>query len=175
MTTSPDDRAQEHAATDLSLSEDLMKARDRVAQQRARATRALARGRTRRRFLPTAIVGSALLVTAGLADRFVQSSLPRATVAAAASSTPVPTSSNAQTLAQVTQTLAADQRAIAAIAKAQAQLAASAGGDGGGAAAIPSIQLPSLPSLPNISSVSVPAATPAPTTHATTGASVVVP
>jgi hypothetical protein len=121
-------------------------------------------------------VGSALLITAGLADRFVQATtLPRTTVAAIAPSTSVPVSSNAQTLAQVTQTLAADQQAIAAIAKSQAQLAASSGGDGGARVAIPNIQLPTLPTIPSVSSVSVPAATAAPVTHATTGASVVIP
>jgi len=120
-------------------------------------------------------VGSALLVTAGLADRFVLASQPRATLTAIASSTPVPSSSNLQTLAQVTQTLAADQRAIAAIAKTQAQLVASTGADGGGSVATPNIQLPTLPSLPSIPSVAVPAPSAAPVTHATTGASVVIP
>lgn len=159
----------------MILSDDLLRARDSAAQQRARVARALERGRTRRRILPTAIVGSALLVTAGLADRFVQASLPRTTVAAIAPSTSVPGSSSVQTLAQVTRTLAADQQAIAALARTQAQLAASAGGDGAGRVAIPNIQLPALPTIPSVSSVSVPAATAAPVTHATTGASVVIP
>ena len=174
MTTSSEYGTYPSEPAESQFSEELLKARDRTAQQRARATRALDRGRARRRFLPSVIVGSALLVTAGFADRFVQSSIPSATVA---TTTPlsVPVASNSPALIQVTQTLAADQRAIAAIAKAQAQLAASAGGDGGGQVAISNVQLPTLPTLPSISNVSIPAATTAPATHATTGASVVVP
>ena len=175
MTTSRNVNAHESVSGEALYSDELLHARDRAAQQRARAARSLDRGRARRRFLPTAIVGSALLVTAGLADRFVQASLPRATVAAVTPTTVAPTSGSALALAQVTQTLAADQRAIAALAKAQNQLAASAGGDGGGRVAISSISLPTLPTIPNIPSVSAPAATTAPVTHATTGASVVVP
>ena len=179
MTTNP--YTQHGSVTYEVLPEDLLRARDRVAQRHAKAARSIGRRQTRRRFLPAAVVGSALLVTAGLADRFVQSSLPRpaATVSPPTSSTASP--NNALALAQVTQTLAADQKAIVQIAKAQAQLARSAGGDGGGSVAVPILQLPSLANLPSIPSVSVPsisvptATSPAPATNATTGASVVVP
>lgn len=175
MTTSRSVNAHESGSEQALKSDAFLQARDRAAQQHARAARSLERGRARRRFLPAAIVGSALLVTAGLADRFVQASLPRATVAAVSPTTAAPSSANALALAQVSQTLAADQRAIAALAKAQNQLAASAGGDGGGRVAISTISLPTLPTIPNIPTVSAPAATAAPATHATTGASVVVP
>jgi hypothetical protein len=166
--------AHEVAEVDEVLSDDLLLARDRMAHHRAKAARSIGRGQNRRRFLPAAIVSSALLLTAGLADRFVQSSLPRTAAAVSAPPSVAPTSANTLALAQVTQTLAADQKAIAALASAQAQLARSAGQDGSGVA-IPSIPLPSLPTLPSIPAVALPAAaTAAPATHATTGASVVV-
>ncbi len=174
MTTSRN--AHELGKPDEVLPEDLLLARDRAAQHRAKAARSIGRSQKRRRFLPAAVVGSALLVTAGLADRFVQASLPRTASAISASPIAVTTSANTLALAQVTRTLAAGQKAIAAIASAQSQLARSAGQDGGGSVALPSIQLPSLPSIPSIPAVSAPTAvTAAPTTHATTGASVVVP
>jgi len=160
---------------DEVLPDELLRARDRVARHRAQVARKIGRGRYRRRVLPAAIVGSTLLVTAGLADRFVQSTLPRTVVGATSTTTaPAPAPTNAAALARVTQTLAADQRAIAALAQAQAQLARNAGQDGG-PISVASVQLPSLPSIPSIPAVSVPSAVAAPTTHASTGASVVVP
>jgi len=160
------------------LPDELLAARDRVAQGRAKAARTIGRARNRHRVLPSAIVGSALLVTAGLADRFVQSTLTHATAAVTTTTTLPATSSNAAALAKVTRTLAADQQAITALAKAQSQLARSAAGDGG-SVSLPNVVLPSLPSLPPVPSIapisSPTVATPAPTTHATTGASVVVP
>ena len=56
-------------------------------------------------------------------------------------------SSASLALAQISQTLAADQRAINALAVSQAKLARGAGGDGGGSSAGASIQLPALPSI----------------------------
>lgn len=161
------------------LPDDLLKARDRIAQHRARALRSIRRQQGHRRFLPAAVVGSLLLVTAGLADRFVQAAV-RSTSASSAvppSTVTIPNTTNLKSLASVSKILAADQRAIAALAQAQSRLANSAGQDGGGSVALPSIQLPNLPSIPSIPSVPAPAATPTapPATHATTGASVVVP
>ena len=164
-----------------SVPEDILLARDRIANHRAKAARSIGRGRYRRRFLPAAVVASATLVTAGLADRFVQVSLARTATAVIAPTAAPSSLATSKALAMVTKTLAADQQAIAALAKTQAQLARSAQSDGGtsvpSSASSPSLQLPSLPSLPSVPSIpSIPAiATPAPATHATTGASVVLP
>jgi hypothetical protein len=159
------------------LPDDLLAARDRVAKSRVRARRTIGRGRTRRRYLPQTIAVAAVLVTLGAADRFVQGAVPAPTAPAAA--LPLTRSGSAssatQALAQISQTLAADQRAINALAVAQARLARGAGGDGGGSSAGTGIQLPSLPSIGSLPTIPVPAATSVPTVSATTGASVVVP
>ena len=167
--------------------DDLLAAGDRRAQARTLAQRTEARQRTRRRILPAALAGASVLALAGAADRFVAGTVPAATTGVtptAGAASPAPsTGTSAATLNRISQTLAADRRAITALAQAQAALARSAGGDSGGGTggdhggssggAPPSVSLPSLPALPSASSLSVPAA--APTTHATTGASVVVP
>ncbi len=170
--------------------DDLLAAGDRRAQARTLAQRTEARQRTRRRILPAALAGASVLALAGAADRFVAGTVPAVPAATtgvtptAGAASPAPsTGTSAATLNRISQTLAADRRAITALAQAQAALARSAGGDSGGGTggdhggssggAPPSVSLPSLPALPSASSLSVPAA--APTTHATTGASVVVP
>jgi len=151
--------------------EALLASRDRIAHQRARTARSLERGRTRRRVLPQILAMTAVVVTLGAADRFVQGAVA-STASASSTTTTAGSSATAQALAAVSRTLAADQRALVALARAQSRLATSAGGDGGGATAgsAPGIQLPALASVPN---VVVPAV--APTVAATTGASVVVP
>lgn len=180
MTTDPHQTPQATSGGPVPPDE-LLAAGDRRARERTLAERAEHRQRRRRRILPAALVGASVLSLAGIADRFVTGTLPSQ---AAAITTPTATTgatpttgatstAAGTTLAQVARTLAADQQAIAALARAQAQLARNAGGDGGGSSALPAIQLPSLPSLPSSASISVPA--PAPATHATTGASVVVP
>jgi hypothetical protein len=154
---------------------------DSVARKKAKTRRAIARQRGRRRLLPAVMVGSALVVTAGLADRFVQSTLPsvQATVAPAptsgATSGALTATPTAAQLAQVARALAADEQAIAAIAQAQAGLSQAAGDDGGSGGRLPAIVLPKLPNLPNVPNASVPTVPAAPAAHATTGASVVVP
>src|ERR1039458_1503287 len=162
------------------LPDDLLAARDRVAKSRVRARRTIGRGRTRRRWRPQTIAVAAVLFTLGAADRFVQGAVPAPTAPAAA--LPLTRSGSAssatQALAQISQTLPADQRAINALAVAQARLAprrGGAGGDGGGSSAGTGIQLPSLPSIGSLPTIPVPAATSVPTVSATTGASVVVP
>ena len=150
---------------------------DRVAHKKAKAKRAVARQRGRRRLLPAVMVGSALVVTAGLADRFVQSTLPsvQATAAPAPTSGALTATPTAAQLAQVARALAADEQTIAAIAQAQARLSQAAGDDGDAGGRLPAIVLPKLPNLPNVPNVSVPSVPAAPAAHATTGASVVVP
>ena len=150
---------------------------DRLARQKARARRVVARQSGRRRLLPAVMVGSALVVTAGLADRFVQSTLPsvQATAAPAPTSGALTATPTAAQLAQVARALAADEQTIAAIAQAQAKLSRAAGDDGGAGGGLPAIVLPKLPNLPNVPNVPVPSVPAAPAAHATTGASVVVP
>ncbi len=168
-------RAKPKLKEEVLLPEGLLAARDRVARRHARERRSLAWGRARRRFLPAVVIGSALLFTVGVADRFVQALLPPTRTASAPALGSAPASVNNQTLAQVAQTLAADQKAIAALARAQAQLARSAGGDAGSALGASNLAIPKLPSLPALPSFSAPALPSAPAAHATTGASVVVP
>jgi hypothetical protein len=152
---------------------------DRVAERKAKAKQVFARQRARRRVLPAVMVGSALIVTAGLADRFVQSTLPTAqatgTVAGRGTSTGAASTPSGAALEQVARALAADERTIAAIAQAQAALSRTSGDDGGEQGGLPPIALPKLPNVPNMPSISVPSIPAAPATHATTGASVVVP
>lgn len=178
-TTEPD------AGNGPILPDELLAARDRQARHRARAGRAGERQRLRRRYLPAALVGASVLSLAGVADKLVSASVANQRAAASTTTLPATTTTttpaSAATLAQVAKTLSADRQAIAALAAAEAALAAKAGGSGGsggsGTGALPSLNLPSLPSLPSASSISVPPApaAPAPATHATTGASVVVP
>ena len=52
--------------------EALLASRDRIAHHRARAARSLERGRSRRRVLPQILAVTAVVVTLGAADRFVQ-------------------------------------------------------------------------------------------------------
>jgi len=172
MTT---DRDHTGAAPGMSpvAPEELLASRDRIAHHRARAARALGRGRARRRFLPQIVAVTAVVATLGAADRFVQGAVASTTPTASAGTVGAGTSATALTLSQVTKTLAADQQAIVALARAQARLAASAGGDGGGAATGGGAQLSSLPGLAAVPNIAVPAITP--TVSGTTGASVVVP
>jgi hypothetical protein len=172
MTQRPDPRNEHGDAT--PLPDDLLAARDRVAEGRAKARRALGRGRARRRLLPQIAAISAVIVTLGAADRFVQGVSTHTASVSAASIATGPPSSTARALAQVSKTLAADQRVIAALAIEQARLVQGAsGGDGGGSVGSSS-QLQSLPSLGSIPSISIPAVS-APPVVATTGASVVIP
>lgn len=156
--------------------DELLAAGHRRARQRTLSGRADERQRARRRILPAALAGASVLALAGAADRFVAGTVPASTTTATAVAGPAPTTGAvpAATLNQIAQTLAADRQAIAALAQAQAQLAGKAGEDGGSGASVPAVSLPSLPSLPSASSLAVPPAA-APATHATTGASVVVP
>lgn len=157
--------------------DELLAAGHRRARQRTLSGRADERQRARRRILPAALAGASVLALAGAADRFVAGTVPASTTTtAAAAAGPAPTTGTvpATTLNQIAQTLATDRQAIAALARAQAQLAGKAGEDGGSGASVPAVSLPSLPSLPSASSLAVPPAA-APATHATTGASVVVP
>lgn len=174
MTTQHSDEAPKGDG-DL-LPDDLLAARDRIEKSRARASSRIGRGRARRRILPQVLAVSAVLVTLAAADRFVQGAIPAPT--AASSALPArssSTSSSTQALAQLGRTLAADQRAIDALAITQARLARGAEGDGGGASSATAIQLPSLPSVGALPSIQLPAATSVPAVSATTGASVVVP
>ena len=156
---------------EAALPEELLAARDRVAAGRAKARRALGRGQTRRRLLPQIAVISAVVATFGLADRFVQVvSTPTIASAPPLASSSV---STASALAQVSKTLAADQRVIAALASAQARLVQGASQDGGSSGSS-TAQLPALPSAGSIPSISIPTIS-APPVVATTGASVVIP
>jgi hypothetical protein len=174
MTTEPN--ALEPSKAEVILPDDLLFAQDRIAQHRARALRSINQQQRHRRFLPAAIVGSALLVAAGLADRFVQAAVRSTVISQQSPVVTVPNTTDTRSLASITQILAADQRTIAALAQAQAQYANSSVRAGGSSVALPNIQLPNLPSLPALPSTPPPtvAASP-PATHATTGASVVVP
>jgi hypothetical protein len=160
------------AGDGTTLPEELLAARDRVADGRARARRALGRGQARRRLLPQIAVISAVIATFGLADRFVQvvSAPTIASASPLASNSSVATS---RALAQVSKTLAADQRVIAALASAQARLVQGASQDGGSQGGASS-QLPSLQSVGSVPAISIPTFS-APPVVATTGASVVIP
>ena len=191
--------AAEAPPADELLPDEALQWLDQVAQHRAKASRGQLRSRARRRMLAPALVAAAVLGTAALADKFVQGSLPVPVGSAAPTTAPAsaPAGStgsaaalqasvkaDTKALSGVARALAADKQAIAALARSQAQLAATAasGGEGGDAGAAPAtVSLPSLPSVPSVQlpSVAVPnvavPATPAPAVHATTGASVVLP
>jgi len=165
-----------HNANDV-LPEELLLRRDRLARQRLLANRSLEHATSRRRLLPPALIASAFVAIAGLADHFVQAKGAASATVSTAPRPVVPTST--ASLAQVAATLAADQRAIAGIASAQAQLArsvAQAGGDSSSTTTQSALQLPALPSLPSLpNAAAATAQSVAPSTHASTGASVVLP
>jgi len=170
----------EHTTPDLpgdTRPDELLAASDRIAQHRARATRALGRGRLRRRILPGVVAASAIVVTLGAADRFVQGTIPTRTSVSPPPVSGGATSATARALAAVSRTLAADQRAIASLAQAQLKMARAGQSTGGGAPSAGSsgISVPSLGASVPLPTFTAPAVVAAPTVAATTGASVVVP
>jgi hypothetical protein len=173
MCPDPADPLEPSLPDEAQPFDELLAAADQRARADILAERAERRQQSRRRFLPLAIAGASVLSVAAVAERFVTSTVaPQATASSTTTQAIRGTSSASAILAQVTRILRADRQAIAALAEAEAKLAQSAA-PGDDALSVP--QLPSLPSLPSASSLSVPAPAPAPATHATTGASVVIP
>lgn len=167
---------------EAGLPDELLAARQRVVSQQAQANRKLARARARRRVLPVTLIGSLVLAGAGLADRFVSSTVHTSATPAAASP-PGPTA-DLETLSQVSQDLAADQQSIAALSQSAAQAShvaavavASAAAVAGATASSPAFRLPTVAPLRSASTpvYSAPVyrapAVAAPVVHATTGAS----
>lgn len=103
---------------DALVPDELLAASHRRAVNRARTSRTLDRSKMRRRVLPTVVVTSVVMVGTGLANSFVGSTLPAATTTTT-STVPAYVRSqaarNAQTLANLSATLANDRRIVAAL------------------------------------------------------------
>ncbi|MDA8285571.1 MAG: hypothetical protein M0Z42_20235 [Actinomycetota bacterium] len=195
--TEPGGWSDPASGPEAGLPDELLAARQRVASQQAQANRKLARARARRRVLPVTLIGSVVLAGAGLADRFVSSTVHTSSTPAAASP-PGPTA-DLETLSQVSQDLAADQQSIAALSQSAAQASHVAAVAVASAAAVaaaatvapatganpmtsatassPAFRLPTVAALPAASTPVYAApvyrapAVAAPAVHATTGAS----
>ena len=156
-----------------------------IASNRAHASRAIARRRTRARTLPRVVVGLSVLTGLGVATAWVEQQLPAS--ASTPASTPADTGAAARdaaarataaqlaayqnTLAALAKTLQADNKAIAGLGASARRPGGSgsygvrgsggsvgSGGSGGG------ISLPGIPALPTIN-------IPAPPVQGSTGAS----
>ncbi|MHB1782471.1 MAG: hypothetical protein ACYCTE_07230 [Acidimicrobiales bacterium] len=181
------EHADEGSQPALSLPDELLAARDRVATARARTSRTATRRRSRHRLGTVALVGSAVLATVAITEGYARTHLPgvaNGTAGGAAASS----TANLSTLGGISRVLAADQQLIASLVKTEGTIAsryasaaraagvshaAAKGAVSGGVAASgaassgtsPATSLPPLPALPPVPAVSAPAA------HATTGAS----
>lgn len=160
-----------------------------IASNRAHASRAIARRRTRARTLPRVVVGLSVLTGLGVATAWVEQQLPAS--ASTPASTPADTGAAARdaaarataaqlaayqnTLAALAKTLQADNKAIAGLGTASARRPGGAGssggrsyggsgGSGGSAGSGGAITMPGIPALPTIN-------IPAPPVQGTTGAS----
>lgn len=152
------------APSGVFVPDELLAANHRLAARRAMGSRGLQRARARRRLLPAALIASATMIGAGLAEVFVSSTITAAPPSIAA---PGQSSTNARTLAVVARALAADRRTLAAIsASTSNQIAALSTGP---ATTSPALATSSAAPAPVI--VAPPAAASAPATHTTTGAS----
>lgn len=170
MTINPNPRlgAEITGPSDALLGDELLAASHRMAMNRARGARALGRSRARRRILPSIVVTSMALVGAGVANAFVSSTLIPTTSTAPSSSSLAASgqdAANALTLKRLSTVIATDQRTLAALTASAARTSAAAGG-------VPTNSASGSGQGPvSVVAPVITASVPAPTTHATTGAS----
>jgi len=160
-----------------------------IANNRAHASRAIARRRTRARTLPRVVVGLSVLTGLGVATAWVEQQLPAAAATpaaattdqaaaaardAASKATAAQLAAYRSTLAALAKTLQADNKAIAGLGTASRArggssggrgYSGSGGGSGGSVGGGGSVSIPGIPSLPTIN---IPAPPPV---QGTTGAS----
>lgn len=144
--------------------EEVERQRERIDRNRARADRVLARKRARTRSLPPVVVGLSALAVTGAATAWVDHHLP-APVPAPTRAVPPAASVQSAELAAEARALQAVAKSLAADAKEITSLRTSSVPGAGGTAAGSGTGGAALPNLP---SISIPAA---PAVQAVTGAS----